>query len=522
MASSRYPHLTWQQTNLGHWEREIDEAERFYMCLAKSYEGSGRMYFAITGFAHISVEIEDDSAAHIGQNLEDALRYAWLRLRYDHPTIASHTFYDEYQQKWKKRYTPFHPNDIESHTEEWLEQTFLPISPGWTGLEWCNADPIAPELPTLFVITSPNASEDDGMLRRDVVIRSPHDIMDGIGTLQILSKLFKVAAHLYAQPPSSWSPPPSWTPPLPPGSETWNLSAPLRVAAAISPILTLAQQELLQNLITENEALRKNVEILSVPFKEGALIPGRHQRIETALTVSDTARLLGACKSIGATVTHVHHAAIAIAIRDLQKPGTEPRPARCISHTLINERPNCTGEYAASKHAATVYHTISGPSLALDFTIPSLTELGTITKDQRQDEFTNLAEQVKSYYHRIRDSPDSLALAPSCWSMATPHIADPTATETPVPAPNSTPSVGISSMGVIDRIISPRYGALEIDNPWVSGEELGTGFGVFLGSWEGSLKVSAVFNDAWHDGEEVEAFLRRVRGVVWKGLGLDE
>jgi hypothetical protein len=34
-AASRYPQLTWKQTSLGYFEREIDEAECIYTCLAK-------------------------------------------------------------------------------------------------------------------------------------------------------------------------------------------------------------------------------------------------------------------------------------------------------------------------------------------------------------------------------------------------------------------------------------------------------------------------------------------------------
>lgn len=48
-----------------------------------------------------------------------------------------------------------------------------------------------------------------------------------------------------------------------------------------------------------------------------------------------------------------------------------------------------------------------------------------------------------------------------------------------------------------------------------------TGFGMFLGSWEGCLRLSIVHNDAWHDGEEVEGVLAQVQDVVWDGLRLD-
>jgi hypothetical protein len=173
MPPSRYPQYTWQQTEPGHWEREIDEAERFYTCLAKSYEGSKRMYFAITGFVSISVDTVNGSNGH---EVEEALRKAWLKLRYDYPTLASRVSYSIERQRYIKSYTVFDPSNADSQTESWLGQTFVPITPGVSGLDWCNSDPLAPEIPTLFIITPPYASANEqAIVHRDLVFRSPHD-----------------------------------------------------------------------------------------------------------------------------------------------------------------------------------------------------------------------------------------------------------------------------------------------------------------------------------------------------------
>jgi len=518
MAASRYPHLDWKESAPGRWEREIDEVERFYTYLAKSYEGSGRMFFAITGFVWLSVEVtKDSSPEETGRLVEKALRHAWLRLRYDHPTIASYVEYDAVQDKWIKTYDALHPDSSGDQPEQWLQATFVPVVSSNSGLEWCNSDPVAPKFPTLFIIAPTDVDGEEGStLRRDLVIRSPHDVMDGIGTLQLLHNLLTHASQAFMQPNS-------WSPPLP-GSECENLSPPLRIAAAIPPILTLDKQDRLQNIIARNASLRKEAEVLTLPFKHGIMVPGKHQRIAHELAASDTARVLEACKLIGATVTHVYHAAVAISLRDIQVRGTASRQARYISYALVNERPRCFGDYGTTKHAAAVYHSVSGESLTLDLTIPSVTEKGGSNQEQLQAEFLSLVEQVRDFYFNIRESPDDLALAPSFWSMAIPHLANPTSAphETPVPPPNDSPSVSLSSMGVVDKLITPQHGPFQMDNPWVTGEELGTGLGVFLGTWEGKLHLSAAYNDAWHDKEEVDELLKHCQGVVWKGLGLDD
>ncbi|KAJ8113710.1 hypothetical protein OPT61_g4219 [Boeremia exigua] len=534
MSQTRYPQFVWQQTKPGHWEREIDEAERFYTCLAKSFEVSGRMFFAITGFVSISVEITDSST---DKEVEEALRKAWLRLRYDCPTIGSHVDYNSEKGKYIKSYTAFDPEHLELHTKSWLSKTFVPLNPNMSGLDWCNSDPPAPKIPTLFIMTPPSTSGSERhVVYRDIVLRSPHDIskyckahahqqatdqgtlvVDGIGTLQLLNKLLQYAAQ-YHENPSSFELPP-------PGSESQNLSPPLRVAASIPPILTLDEQKRLQSVISRNAELREDVELLTVPFTQGQVVPGKHQRTALALSSVDTARVLQACKELGATVTHVYHASIALIIRDLQPPRPQSRTARYINYCLVNERPQCDAPYNSSDYAASVYHSVSGNSLTLDLTIPSITD----SSDQNyanpkvaRMEFRTLTKQVRDFYTSIRNAPENLALAPAFWSMGTPDVLNPTSESSSVPPPNPSPSVSISSMGNLDKVVAPQYGAFGAKDPWVTGEELGSGIGVFLGTWQGRLQLSAAYNEAWHDREEVRGFLMGCSETAWRGLGLGD
>lgn len=181
-----------------------------------------------------------------------------------------------------KSHTVFEPDRVINQTQEWLQETYVPTSPGISGLEWCNANPPAPKMPTLFLVTPPSTAEDDkDIICRHIVVRSPHDIMDGTGTLHLLNKLLEYAAqecHCH----DSWI-----IPQL--GTETASLSPPLRVAA-LAPILTLKQQEQLRRLIDDNESLHWNIEILTIPFKKGQVRPGRPQRVALEISTSDTTR----------------------------------------------------------------------------------------------------------------------------------------------------------------------------------------------------------------------------------------
>jgi hypothetical protein len=55
----------------------------------------------------------------------------------------------------------------------------------------------------------------------------------------------------------------------------------------------------------------------------------------------------------------------------------------------------------------------------------------------------------------------------------------------------------------------------------VTGEELGNGLGLFLGTFEAELCLSAAYNDAWHTEGKVREYLERCKKVVFSGLGVE-
>ncbi|OJJ29828.1 hypothetical protein ASPWEDRAFT_143796 [Aspergillus wentii DTO 134E9] len=511
---SAHDHLLWRQTTPGRWERDLDEAEQCYTSLERAYEGTGRHFFAISGHISLSVAIDRSSSrSKIEARVRESLLRAWVKLRYDHPTIASWVEYDIKEKKCKKIYEALQNIDSE---DDWMIDTFILVSNGQTGAEWCNSDPPVPRLPTLFLVKPPLDVQGDATVRYDLVLRCHHDIIDGVGTLHLLDNLFKHASESYANLRSFVRPRF--------GDECINLSPPFRVVAGIPTEMTAKQKAECEEIVSHNASLRKNVELATVPFKAGIEKPGAHQRVALKLPKEKTSRVLQACKKIGVSVTHAYHAAIAISLRDVQERKTEDRTVRYINYCLINERSHCKEPYSTPQHAATVYHSVSGKSLIVDMTVPAMNkqnEDDSTEKERRREEFTRVALRMKNHYLDIRNDADHLPMTPYYWSMNTPEYLDPSShANPPIPSPNQTPSASISSMGIVDQIISPTQGPFELDNPWVTGEELGTGFGLFLGTWRGQLTLSGAYNDAWHDEEEVMAFLNRCNDVVCQGLDL--
>ncbi|KAF6826291.1 hypothetical protein CPLU01_09747 [Colletotrichum plurivorum] len=506
--SSPYPELIWSQTSPGVWQRSIDEVEESYAVLATLYEGSGLMFFAMTGHISLNIDIPDGvSPSEASSRLDRALNNAWLALRYDHPTIASQVTQNLDTGKWTKTYEQFRDAQDQTQTA-WLSKTLVPVSTDKTGNAWANSNPPAPKIPTLFVLSP--ASDKDGALRRDLVFRAPHDIIDGIGTLTLCGNFITHVAKAYSEGDS-------YQLPTFDGSEAANLSPPYRVAANVPPTLTDAQKKRLADMAAQKAAAMKapGIEILDMPYRHGATLPSKHQRAALTLTTEETARLIAACKAADATVTHVFHAAIALVVRDIQPRAAEPKRVRYVNYILRNERASCQAPYNSRAHPAALYHSVPGQSLVVDMDLPAAGDDAPL----RDDEFFPIVQTMKDFYHGVRNDAEHYALASTIWAAGTaPLPLSPR--PLPVPPPKTHPSVSISSMGRVDGIIAPRTGAIEAHDPWVTGEELGNGLGLFLGTFRGELCLSAAYNDAWHTEEDVLDFLRRCKDVVFRAFNI--
>ncbi|KAK2024753.1 hypothetical protein LX32DRAFT_84755 [Colletotrichum zoysiae] len=501
-----YDELAWRPIAPGVWRRTADEIEKFYSALATLYEGSGLMFFAITG--HVSLRVDVRNIGHdveAGTIFDKALESAWLALRFDHPTIASQATQDPATGRWIKTYRQC--VDLQEQNL-WLEKTLVHVSTKETGQEWANNQPPAPKIPTLFVLSPP--SHEDGVIRRDLVFRSPHDIIDGVGTLILLSNLITYVSKAFSERDA-------YEPPALDGSEAANLSPPYRVAAGVPATLTGDQEKRLADMAAQKAAAMNatDVQVIDMPYRHGASLPGRHQRAARTLAKERTALLTAACKAAGATVTHVFHAAVALVLRDIQERGPEAKRVRYVNYILRNERASCRAPYDSHRHPAALYHSVSGQSLVVDMDLPPAAG-----DDQASGgEFTRVLQVTRDFYHGVRGDGEHYALAPTIWAAAVPDVpASPR--PPPVPPPKAHPSVSVSSMGRVDGIIAPETGPIGAHDPWVTGEELGNGLGLFLGTFRGELCLSAAYNDAWHAAPNVLDFLKRCEDVVFSGLGL--
>lgn len=67
--ASDHRNFAWRQATPGVWYRDVDEIKQFYAILKKQYERSGRMFFAITGYASLSIKVPKGAALEISKRL---------------------------------------------------------------------------------------------------------------------------------------------------------------------------------------------------------------------------------------------------------------------------------------------------------------------------------------------------------------------------------------------------------------------------------------------------------------------
>lgn len=507
----------WREVSKGRWTRDLDEAEIFYASLQKAYEGTGRAFFAITGHISIDLAIEGyTSSADEGDRLTSALRQAWLKLRYSHPTIASFTEYDSNRGYLQKVYESSESSPSDEPHEEWLQKTFHLVTTELSSADWCNGDPPVPKLPTLFVLTTPTGSS---LIGRTLVLRSPHDIIDGIGTLQLLGILVKYVTEALDAKTSLRDT--QW------GSEHANLSPPLRVAAELPEESTDAVTTIFEQAQARSATLLADgPPLLTVPCHRNADVPAHHMRTALRLSQLKTAKIIEACRFMSVSVTHVYHAAAAILLANKQPRSTIARRMQYVSYALVNLRSQCLPPYNSSAHAASVYHCTSAERFGIEFIVPSSLHSNPESDTRtRENEFQRVLKEIKSYYLTNRPStePMLLQVAPLLWRQGTPQISREawmSATPLPVPSPNKYPSISMSSFGIIDTMIPAQLGNFSVHNPWVTGEELGNGIGLFLGTFKGELELSAAFNAAWHNVDEIQMYLHEIQELIELGLGL--
>ncbi|KAI0847147.1 hypothetical protein F5Y00DRAFT_242419 [Daldinia vernicosa] len=506
MASpkTQYHPLQWRKSPHGTWEREIDECEEFYNSSIRDGEGC----YPVTSCASFIIRTSDTVTTEEDEDrrIENAFRKAWTILHHDHPTLRSRVERSEDGIRWKRVYSTF---EDEEEEKRWLDSTFKAIDAEGAPLQWFNNTSAPFKISTLFLVKP----KEKNNYHRHLFLRSPHDITDGVGVLQLLNNLFKHAALAYEEGARYTLP--AW------GNEHERLSPCLRLVTETPRSFTESQIKRFEEIQTQNGIIYTHPGLLSLPLSSNPTTSqhGKRQRVALSVSKATTENILRSCKTIapGVSVTHVFTSALALALSELQPRKEQSYAVRYANQSMVNLRPHCRHPYNTPEHAAAAYHTVSAQALGVDLVVPASTDTGS---ERNVDQLSTIAIKVRDYFNTVRPvspSDENIIFAPMVFkSLTAPPGLDPHAvSETPFcPVP-------LSSIGNIASIVSPKHGPFELSSVWAASEPIGAGVAVFLATWDGNIELSGVFDTRYHNADYVEKFLGYILNCALEGLGIN-
>lgn len=514
-----YDKYQWRKNSSGHWQRDVDEAERFYSSMCRKREDPEAAAFPVTGTATFLIDANGTiNTKKALSAVEESLRKAWKGVRRQCPAIASWIAYDSSTESWKRYCSSFEEAlDPSAAEEQWHSDTFRTLETELSEEEWFNTDPPVYKLPTVFFLRPKllDSSGDSSAHAREATVcfRSPHDIVDGHGVLQILDLLFMLAADLYNGTATESAP----------AAEAGQLSVPLRVACDLAPTPSDSQMRHFKETFVNNASVATGAPPLGLPTNVTPGVSAGRKRVATALSTSESEQLLAKCKEHGLTVTHAVSAGVVLALRDLQPEESEPRTLRWYMQGLLSLRYLSQPNYQGPQHAASNVHMIATQGVGLDVKVGTKDETNT---DDSTDEFLIMAEKMKDYYTVARPPKDlsnrnDLDVAAITWKAVTPQptAEQPAKTTEEAYAPAS---VAVSSLGNISSMIKAERGPFKLTNVWVAGEGQGSATPLMLGGWGGRVEVSAIIDSAFYTADYMKDFQRSILDATIRGLGVSE
>lgn len=131
----------------------------------------------------------------------------------------------------------------------------------------------------------------------------------------------------------------------------------------------------------------------------------------------------------------------------------------------------------------------------------------------QDNSFEKLSQSLhKQYKAPFAFAEDDLSFLNPYMAMAQQIIASGAA------PPSSTPYM--SSMGVVNDFLAPRYGDWELGNFWISSTILTSDFQIYLWTWKDEMVFSACYNEGYYETNDVDAILTKSRDEMVQGLGI--
>ena len=453
--------MSWKMVSDGRFERPLGETEKLLWLIGTSASGVAKDEWHL----FVSAKFRFGSEQSFNDEIVAALREAWKRLRFDHPSIAAIT------DGTTITYDVPDPFSL----EKWTEKTFI-----------IDRDAKEPE----DIITSIGPC-DQAQLHvlyhaRQLVLHTAHWRSDGRGLPQLLDRLFYNLTH----------PTPGhlkW------GEEFGRLTLSLEDAADMIDQVSPGDQARVREMAVR---LLKDSPALTIPCLGNADSQAASpRRCLLILTAAQTRTLVSACKARNITVTAAVHAAIAATNIAHATPDSKDLDYRSSIRRDLRVRLKAPHNSHAS--AAALFNTATIVNLPADGTWNDFAYR--LTEEYRNNYDDELFRLHRVYYRQL--------------------VADITQAAAKGEGTARAADVDISSIGLVENLVRREYGEgpglVQVEEVRVSVNSCSRQAAVFVFTFWDCLNMYMTYNEAFHTKESMEKFLESIKETLVAQLGID-
>ncbi|KAJ5356108.1 hypothetical protein N7517_010717 [Penicillium concentricum] len=459
-----------------NFTRPLGPNEVFIKLISDPGHPLGREHWAINYTATISPRGAFKALSDSPDLLPSLIRYSWLHLRFQHPSLAAHP-----DSNSNAVYTV--PDSADA-LNEWASQTFTVEADAQSANEVIPT--IAPAADArLYYVPQSN----------ELLLHTAHWRMDGVGGLLLLGQLVDLMVSHADTLVSGKLPDPfdsfQW------GSEVTRLAPPVEEAGNM-PLTATDEQKAVAHGTVGTFALVAGA--LGVPYTgDAATVPSGTRAAELKFSPTTTSAAVSAAKARGVGMTAAVHASLAAV--NFRHAIIEHQGRHYTSTIKQSLRPYLPEPYSTPAAAAGLY--TSGWLARVD-------RSGTWEENARMYQVEYEKGISSEYLQAHREYASTLVDVMKN-----------------LPAPTEPPSdIDISSMGIMEKYLEREYGTPErgigITHAGVGVEIISRQGVVFVWTFRDQLTLRLVYNEAFHTPEQMTEFLHDIQANLLKELGVVE
>ncbi|KAJ5585306.1 uncharacterized protein N7459_005106 [Penicillium hispanicum] len=457
--------------------RPLGPNEVFLKLVSDPGHPLGREHWAVNYTATFSTRGAFAALSGSPDFLPTLIRYSWLHLRFQHPSLAAHP--DSFNSN-----LIYTVPDSADALGEWASQTFTVEADAQSADEVIATIAPAADAQLYYI---PQSSE--------LLLHTAHWRTDGVGGLLLLGQLLDLMVSHANTLLSEKLPEPfdsfHW------GSEVARLATPIEEAAN-TPLAATSEQKAIANEAVGTFALVPGA--LGVPYiGDVSTVPSGTRAAELTFSPTTTSAAVSAAKARGFKITAAVHASLAAV--NFRRAIAEHRGRHYTSTIRYTLRPYLPEPYSTPAAAAALY--TSGWMV-------------------RADASATWEENVRMYRAEYEKGISSEYLqAHREYASALVEVLQ------NLPTPTEPPSdIDISSMGIMEKYLKREYGTskggFSITHTGLGTEIISRQGVVYMWTFRDQLTLRLVYNEAFHTPAQMTEFVHDIKAELLKQLQVVE